>query len=261
MLQNELTILENKEIAPDIYRMELDGAGIDEEVDFIPGQFFYIRISDTSDPLLRRPISIHDYDKYTKRIKLIYRKEGKGTELLKNKKTGEKLDVLGPVGNGYSLDNLQQFGNVVLIGGGIGIPPLYYLAKKLVEKGQNITVLLGYESSNTSFLTKEFKKFGDVRIASLDGSLGIKGNVLDLVKSEDDWDAFYTCGPTGMMKAIKNKWQASAIEGYVSLEERMGCGIGACYGCTVKVDQEIDEKGYKKVCSDGPVFNFREVLL
>lgn len=258
MNQYLMTIKENKEIAKDIFQIIVEAKSV---ITPIPGQFLYVRINETNQPLLRRPISIHDYDPSSKQISLIYRIIGDGTRLLSKKKPGEEIDILGPLGNGFTYNNIEINQKLLLIGGGIGTPPLYYLAKKLSEMGSKITILLGFQGKNDSILVNEFSSFGEVRVSTIDGSLGVKGTVLDLINATDNWDVFFTCGPTAMMKAIQQRWFDTNMVGYLSLEERMGCGIGACYGCIVKVDKTIYKEGYKKVCSDGPVFSFREVIL
>lgn len=258
MIQFAATIKRNERIADRIYQLVIEGKN--QEIPK-PGQFYYIRINDTTDPLLRRPISVQDYDEETKQISMIYRIEGTGTTRLKIKKTEELLDVVGPLGHGFPTETLTPDSRILLIGGGIGIPPLYYLGKDLVNKGFRFTALLGFQSKSDSFLKDDFSKIGETRVASIDGSIGKKGTVLDLIQPEEKWDTFYAVGPSGMLKAIQQKWADTELNGYVSLEERMGCGLGACYGCIVKVDPTIDKRGYKKVCSDGPVFSFREVIL
>lgn len=226
-----------------------------------PGQFLYIRVSDSSEPLLRRPISIYDYDEEREIVKIIFRIEGEGTKRLSLKQKDDLLDVLGPLGNGFSFKSNKNDNGTILIGGGIGIPPLYYLAKQLVNNRIRVTTILGFQSKQDAFLINEFSKLGETRIASMDGTIGTNGTVLDVISDNDHWDTFYACGPAGMLKALKERWVNHPIEGFISLEERMGCGIGACYGCIVKLDRSINDRGYKKVCSDGPVFDFREVIL
>ncbi|OEF99100.1 hypothetical protein BHF71_02645 [Vulcanibacillus modesticaldus] len=270
MEQYLMRVKENKEITDKIYKITLKLKEINRSLaqgrqnklfSPRPGQFLYIRVSDVTEPLLRRPISIYDYDPDTTQITLVYRVQGEGTKRLSQFKVDDDLDVIGPLGNGFPYDQIATNAHIVLIGGGIGIPPLYYLAKELVERGIKVTTLLGFQSKKDSFLINEFLSLGEVRVSSMDGSIGIRGTVLDLITDRDKWDTFYTCGPMTMMKAIQEKWLNTAIDGYISLEERMGCGIGACYGCVVKVDKKIDKRGYKKVCFDGPVFYFREVIL
>lgn len=258
MDQYLMKIIEKKELADKIFQMDLQFRQWENPQ---PGQFLYIRVNDSNEPLLRRPISIFDYDAEGRIVKLVFRVEGDGTRILSLKQKGDLLDVLGPLGNGFSYNFLENNKRVVLIGGGIGIPPLYYLAKQLVNSGIRVTTILGFQTRQDSFLINEFTKLGETRVASMNGTIGAMGTVLDVIRAEDNWDIFYACGPTGMLKALKEQWVNHPIEGFISLEERMGCGIGACYGCIVKLDKAFDTGGYKKVCSDGPVFDFREVIL
>ncbi|WP_339062371.1 dihydroorotate dehydrogenase electron transfer subunit [Tepidibacillus marianensis] len=198
---------------------------------------------------------------WKKEVTFVYRLEGEGTKIISQKKVGETIDLLGPLGNGFYIDEIKE-GNVVLIGGGVGIPPLYYLGKQFVAKGIKVISLLGFPSQEDSFLIENFSELGDVKVATIDGSYGVKGTVLDLMNDDLDGYPFYSCGPKGMLRAIQQYYVDNPqIEGYFSLEERMGCGIGACYGCIVKVNLSYDLRGFKKVCSDGPVFPFREVIL
>ncbi len=259
MKQYIMTVEENKEIAKNIFNLIIDARDMIPIP--LPGQYLHIRVNDSFEPLLRRPISIHDYDNLTKKISIIYRVVGQGTNILCKKKFGDSIDIFGPLGNGFSYEDFDCKKKVVLIGGGIGSPPLYYLAKELAKKGNDVTTILGYQSHEDSILVNEFSSLGDVRVSTIDGSFGTKGTVIDLISEKDKWDVFYSCGPMGMMKAIQEKWYNTDIIGYLSLEERMGCGVGACYGCIVKVDKSIHKEGYKKVCSDGPVFPFREVII
>lgn len=260
MDQYIMRIIEKKALANKIFQMDLQIIS-DKWKDPQPGQFLYIRVSDSNEPLLRRPISIYDYDNVAKIVKIVFRIEGEGTKRLSLRQKGELIDVLGPLGNGFPYNSFENNKGVVLLGGGIGVPPLYYLAKQLANKGVRVTTILGYQSKQDSFLINEFTKLVETRVTSIDGSTGTKGTVLDVMNDEDHWDTFYACGPTGMLKALKEKWFNHPIEGFISLEERMGCGIGACYGCIVKLDKALDTRGYKKVCSDGPVFDFREVII
>jgi len=261
-----MRIIDKQELANRIFQMDLQFIQDDNQQrkqweNPQPGQFLYIRVNNSNEPLLRRPISIHDYDKEEQIVKIVFRTEGEGTKSLSVKQKGDLLDVLGPLGNGFSFESLGKYKKVVLLGGGIGIPPLYYLAKQLVNNGVMVTTILGFQSKQDSFLINEFTKLCETRVTSMDGSIGIKGTVLDVVNVDDQWDTFYACGPSGMLKAVKENWINQPIDGYFSLEERMGCGIGACYGCIVKLEKTVNNQGYKKVCSDGPVFDFREVII
>ncbi len=259
-------IITNEKLTEEIYQLVFYSPELIEQKP-VPGQFLHVRVSEHLEPLLRRPISIHDIDHHLMQCTLIYRVGGKGTQFLREKREGDSLDILGPLGNGFPMEEINEGEQVVLLGGGVGIPPLYYLAKELVKKEIPLTILLGYNSKEHSFLIKKFSQVGEVNIATMDGTEGIKGTVVDLItdylneKLLQTGSTFYACGPTPMLKAIQNEWLDTPINGYLSLEERMGCGIGACYGCVIKVDTMIDPKGYKKICQEGPVFSFREVLL
>ena len=259
-------IVANEKLTEEIYQLVFYSPELIEK-NPKPGQFLHVRVSEHLEPLLRRPISIHDIDAKQKQCTLIYRVGGKGTQFLSEKKVNDSLDILGPLGNGFPFTELNEGEKVILIGGGVGIPPLYYLAKELAKKEIPLTIFLGYNSKENSFLIEKFSHIADVNIATMDGTEGIKGTVVDLItddlneKLEKAGSTFYACGPTPMLKAIQNEWLDTQMNGYLSLEERMGCGIGACYGCVIKVDPKIDPKGYKKICQEGPVFSFREVLL
>lgn len=259
MMQDNYPLVENKMIARNIYRMSFIADSLASEPE--PGQFFQLRVSEGYDPLLRRPISICDYDSESKLVTLVYRSSGRGTELLSKKKFGDPIDVFGPLGRGFPYQDIGPNKRILLVGGGIGLPPLYYLGRKLKENGMQLTTVIGCLSQVDRILYDEFKELGDVRLATVDGSCGMQGTVLDALSADDNWDRFYSCGPTGMLRTLQKLWMDKNIEGFMSLEERMACGIGACYGCIIKVDREKYPGGYQKVCSDGPVFSFREVIL
>lgn len=208
-----------------------------------PGQFVNIKISDK---YLRRPISVCDCDDSA--ITVIYKVVGAGTEEMSQMQAGESLDVLTGLGNGYDISKSKK---PMLIGGGVGVPPMYMLAKKLIEDGQQVTVILGFNTKNEIFFEQEFKDLGaDVYVATADGSYGIKGFVTDAFI--DDYDYFYTCGPLPMFKAVYEKTTTS---GQFSFEERMGCGFGACMGCSCKT-----KYGNKRICKDGPVLVKEEII-
>lgn len=217
----------------------------------IPGQFTEV-YPDNGVNLLARPISICEIDKEAGTLRLVFQVVGKGTELFSKLVKGDKIRVLGPCGNGYSLKS----GKVLLVGGGIGVPPLLETCKNL--EGEKI-VVLGFRSG--SFLAEEFEKYGaKVYIATDDGSVGFKGNVVDLLKSKDlSADIIYSCGPKIMLKFLSMWAKEKDIECQVSMEERMACGIGACVGCVVQI-KDGDGWTHKKVCKDGPVFDSREVV-
>lgn len=238
--ENIYKILSNEKIAKDVYKMVLEG---DTQYITAPGQFVNIKISDK---YLRRPISICDCDDST--ITIIYKVVGAGTEEMSQMQAGENLDVLTGLGNGYDIIKSKK---PMLIGGGVGVPPMYMLAKKLIENGQQVTVILGFNTKDEIFFEQEFKDLGaDVYVATADGSYGVKGFVTDAFI--DDYDYFYTCGPLPMFKAVYEKTKTS---GQFSFEERMGCGFGACMGCSCKT-----KYGNKRICKDGPVLVKEEII-
>lgn len=244
-------ILENREIAPDIFKMVVASNRIERSAR--PGQFVNLYCKEGS-RLLPRPISICEINKDKNTLSFVYGVVGKGTEEFSQMRAGEYIDILGPLGNGYSIQ--ENSGKHILIGGGIGVPPLVELAREL--KGE-IHVYLGFRSK--SFLSEEFEKLGaKVYIATDDGSEGLKGTVLDLLeKNNASGDMIYACGPKPMLKAVSKWAEKNHIDAQISLEERMGCGIGTCVGCVCKIKKE-DTFQYKKVCVDGPVFWSQEVM-
>ncbi len=238
--QNNYKILSNEKIAKDIYKMILEG---DTQYITAPGQFINIKLDEK---FLRRPISVCDCDENT--ITIIYKVVGSGTEYMAQLESGEVLDVMTGLGNGY---DISKSAKPLLIGGGVGVPPMYMLAKKLIESGQKPTVILGFNTKEEIFFEEEFRALGcDVRVTTVDGSHGIKGFVTDAFPGE--YDYFYTCGPMPMFKAIENTAKTS---GQYSFEERMGCGFGACMGCSCKT-----KYGNKRICKDGPVLEREEII-
>lgn len=243
-------ILENKEIAKDIFSMTIKAKELSQNAK--AGQFVKLYPNNNKN-LLPRPISICEIDKEKETLRLVYQVLGEGTFLFSNMKAGEEIKVLGNCGNGYKLNE----GNVhILVGGGIGVPPLLETCKQL--KGEKI-VVLGFRTE--PFLIEDFEKTGaKVFVATDDGSFGFKGNVVELIKSEKIvGDFIYSCGPKVMLEALTNYAKEYNINTQVSMEERMACGIGACVGCVVKI-LENGKPVYKKVCKDGPVFNSLEVV-
>lgn len=238
--QNIYKILSNKKIAKDVFEMVLEG---DTQYITAPGQFISIQLDGR---FLRRPISVCDYDDTT--VTIIYKVVGEGTEMMSALSAGETLDVLTGLGNGY---DISQGTKPMLIGGGVGVPPMYNLCKKLIAAGQKPVVILGFNTKDEIFYEDEFKALGaEVRVATADGSYGIKGFVTDAFA--DDYDYFYTCGPMPMFRAIEAKVTTS---GQYSFEERMGCGFGACMGCSCKT-----KYGNKRICKDGPVLVREEII-
>lgn len=247
------TITEQRKIASDVYSMWIQTEKIAEEAR--PGQFLSLYSQDES-RMLPRPISICEIDREKERIRLVYRVVGKGTEEFSRLTAGEKIEVLGPLGNGFPLKEGKK---AFLMGGGIGIPPMVELAKEL---NGEVQVIAGYRDE--LFLTEELKAGGQLYIATEDGSAGTKGNVMDAIRENGlTADVIYACGPRPMLRAIKTYAEENGIECYLSMEERMACGIGACLACvcqSAEVDEHTQVKN-KRVCKEGPVFLSTEVEL
>ena len=239
MKQSIFTIISNEALTDVVYKMVLEG---DTSAITNCGQFVDLRLPEK---YLRRPISVCDYDSAT--LTLIYKVVGAGTEIMAQLSAGTKLDVLTGLGNGY--DTSLSGDAPVLVGGGVGVPPMFNLCRKLIAQGKRPQVVLGFNTGAEVFLAEQFKALGaDVHIATADGSVGVKGFVTDVIKNLN-YTYFYSCGPMPMFKAMEGVMTTS---GQYSFEERMGCGFGACMGCTIQT-----KSGYKRVCKDGPVF-FRE---
>ena len=239
MKQSIFTTVSNEALTDVVYKMVLEG---DTSAITNCGQFVDLRLPEK---YLRRPISVCDYDEKT--LTLIYKVVGSGTEIMVGLPVGTKLDVLTGLGNGY--DTSLSGDRPVLVGGGVGVPPMFNLCKKLIAQGKHPQVVLGFNAASEIFLADEFQALGaEVYIATADGSVGIKGFVTDVIRNLG-YTYFYACGPMPMFKAME---QVMTTPGQYSFEERMGCGFGACMGCTIQT-----KNGYKRVCKDGPVF-FRE---
>ncbi len=243
-------IIRQDNIATDIYSMVLSATEIAGQAK--PGQFIDLYSADGS-RLLPRPISICELDRQAGTIRIVYRIAGKGTKEFSMLTSDHTVDILGPLGNGFTLEGKKA----ILIGGGIGIPPMLELAKELdCEK----SIVLGYRDEK--FLSEEFKKYGEVYMSSDSGAFGVKGTVLDAIREYGiTGDVIYACGPTPMLKALQSYALENGITAQLSLEERMACGVGACLGCVCK-SKEIDEHSRvynKRVCKDGPVFYAGEV--
>ena len=240
MKESFFEIIENESLTPDIYKMVLKG---DTSEITAAGQFVNIKLEGL---YLRRPISVCDKEKDL--LTIIYKVVGKGTEQMKNMTSG-KLNILSGLGNGY--DTSLSGDKPLLIGGGVGVPPMYMLCKELIKEGKKVSVILGFNKKSEIFYAKEFADLGaEVYITTVDGSEGIKGFVTDAMK-DIDYSYIYTCGPEPMFKAI---FKAMKTEGQFSFEERMGCGFGACLGCSCKTIT-----GYKRICKDGPVMKREEI--
>ena len=241
MKQSYFEILSNTALTENVFKMVLKG-----DVSHItaPGQFVNIKLDGL---FLRRPISVCDITDNT--LTIIYKAVGRGTKQMSEMRDG-KLDVLTGLGNGYDLTVAGE--KPVLLGGGVGVPPMYLLAKRLIAEGKQVKVILGFNTKSEVFYEDAFKALGaEVVVTTVDGSYGIKGFVTDALK-DMDYSYFYTCGPEPMLKAV---YKASATSGQMSFEKRMGCGFGACMGCSCKTIT-----GYKRICKEGPVMRKEEIL-
>lgn len=243
MKQAIFTIKSNVPLTKTVFRAVLVG---DTSEIKNSGQFVNLLIDGF---FLRRPISVCDKDRES--FTIVYKVVGKGTEKLSKMQKGEKLDILTGLGNGY--DESLSGETPLLIGGGVGVPPLYLLCKNLIAQGKKTTVILGFNTKEEIFLKDEFESLGvKTLVATADGSFGIKGFVTDALKLVDDYSHFFTCGPEPMLKAV---FAATETDGQFSFEERMGCGFGACMGCSCKT-----VTGYKRICKEGPVLRKGEIL-
>lgn len=241
MKQGLFKIIENVPVTDSVMKMKLEG---DPSAITRPGQFVNIKLDGL---FLRRPISVCDVEGDV--LTILYKVVGKGTEMMRDMKEGT-LDILTGLGNGYDLSLVGD--KPLVIGGGVGVPPLYLLTKKLIEAGKTVTVILGFNTADEVFYEEEFKKLGaDVIVTTVDGSYGIKGFVTDAM-GDLDYSHFCTCGPEAMLKAVS---KASKTSGQMSFEERMGCGFGACMGCSCET-----LTGYKRICKEGPVMMKEEIL-
>ncbi len=242
MKQVIFKVISNEKIAKDVFKMVMEG----DTTSIACGQFVNIQIEGL---YLRRPISVCEVvgDKLT----IIYKVVGKGTEVMSAMTEGTLLDVLTGLGNGYDLSVSGE--KPLLIGGGVGVPPMYQLAKDLIAQGKAVTVILGFNKAEEIFYEAEFKALGaEVFVATVDGSVGTKGFVTDVMKTLTDYTYVYTCGPEPMLKAVYNE---SNTSGQFSFEERMGCGFGACMGCSCKT-----KYGNKRICKEGPVLTKEEII-
>ncbi len=241
MKQGIFEIIENKQLTNNVYKMRLKG---DTSAFSAPGQFLNIKLEGL---FLRRPISLCDLN--GDEITIIYKTVGRGTTAMAQMEKGQSLDILTGLGNGYDLGCAGD--SPLLIGGGVGVPPLYLLAKRLIADGKKVSVILGFNTADEIFYKEEFEKLGcNVTVATADGSVGVRGFVTDAMP--EDYSYIYTCGPEPMLKAV---YKNAKTSGQFSFEERMGCGFGACMGCTCKT-----VTGYKRICKDGPVMKKEEIL-
>ena len=251
------TVIRQKEIGDGIFSMWIQTENIGKEAK--PGQFVSLYSKDGS-KLLPRPISLCEIDRENSRLRLVYRVTGAktGTEEFSSLKAGDTIPVIGPLGNGFPVEKAEGK-RAFLMGGGIGVPPILELAKQMqCEKKQ---IVVGYRNAQT-FLKEEFEAAGELYISTEDGSVGTKGNVMDAIREQKlKADIIYACGPTPMLRAIKQYAEENGIECYISLEERMACGIGACLACVCKSKEKDAHSNVnnKRICKDGPVFLSTEV--
>jgi dihydroorotate dehydrogenase electron transfer subunit len=248
-------ILAHTEIARQMMKLELQ---VDASFQYEPGQFLHLRVTDGYDYLLRRPISLCQFDSVNRVLTLVYRISGEGTRALSKRLPGMEVDVLGPLGHGFPLHDEDR--HVLLVGGGIGVPPLLEFAKQANKQGKKLTAIIGFQTKDVVILEDELQAYADVHVCTDDGSYGYQGRVTD--RMTDDLlatvDRYYSCGPLPMLRAVVQKAEPR-VPGYVSLEERMGCGVGACMACVQWTYDKNGQKVLQKICKQGPVFKGREV--
>lgn len=249
MKKVEMEVMSNKQIALETYEMTLKNDYVCAQAK--PGQFLHIAIPNFT---LRRPISIASVQQDTNIVTIIYKIFGTGTDALTEIVPGTMLDVIGPNGSSYPID--ESVKEALLIGGGVGVPPLYFLAKTLHEQGIKVHAILGYQTKDAVFYEEAFQQVANTYIVTNDGTHGHQGLVTDMIPKIPHFDAYFSCGPMPMLKAVSN--ELSEHEGYLSFEERMGCGVGTCFACVIPMNTE---KKYGKICQDGPVFRAKEVIL
>ncbi|WP_099158019.1 dihydroorotate dehydrogenase electron transfer subunit [Virgibacillus ndiopensis] len=245
----EMVVESVNEIALDTVEMTLSNAYVAKNAQ--SGQFLHLQVEGHS---LRRPISIADIDRENGLITMLFKKIGNGTKRLAMYRPGMIIDALGPSGNGFSYDPSMK--TALLIGGGIGIPPLYNLGKELRNKGINVIAVLGFQSKEHVFYEAKFNELGETYVVTNDGSYGHKGFVTNVLSQVAKFDYYFSCGPIPMLQAVTKELHDH--QGFISLEERMGCGVGACFACVIPTDSEGE---YRKICKDGPVFAAKEVIL
>jgi len=265
ILNIKVKILSRKEVAPNIYLMNLKAPEIAQEA--LPGQFIHIKCSKDNYPLLRRPLSIHRIDKEKGEIFILFQIMGEGTKLLADRTIGDDLDIVGPIGNGFNI--YPESKKIMIVGGGIGVAPLLALCEESIKKDKEVRVLIGALKKELVIGEESFKTLGAKVVATDDGSYHYKGLVTDLLERiiKEGWlaDQIFACGPKPMLKKISEIALQANINYQVSMEERMACGVGACLGCVCKIKTKDKREykvkyEYKRVCVDGPVFAGSEVV-
>ena len=253
-------LIKKEQLKSDIFKYSVEAPDIVKDAK--QGQFIEIRVSDNVEPFLRRPISIHNMDKENGILEFIFQVKGKGTKILSEKVEGDLIDIIGPLGHGTFEYN--DFQNIAIIGGGIGVFPLYELAKNAKNDGKNVNIYLGFRNKDFVVLEDEFKDLANELILTTDdGSYSEKGFAIDFLKKDVEdgkIDCIFACGPLPMLKAVRNYAIEKNIPCQISLEEKMGCGLGVCLGCAVKTAESSSEKPeYVHVCKAGPVFEAKDV--
>lgn len=246
-----LKVVKNIKLAKDTVELTLENEAIAKAA--IPGQFIYVRIPHHT---LRRPISIASVNQVENTVTILFKIIGDGTRDLAAFEVGMTLEGIGPNGHGYPVEAFNRGETALLIGGGIGVPPLYFLAQVLSAKGVNVKAVLGFQSKAYTFYEQAFQALGETIVVTDDGSYGKAGFVTDWLDDFKSAQAYFSCGPMPMLKAVKHA--LPDMKGFLSFEERMGCGIGACYACVIPTN---DAAGYKRICLDGPVFPAEEVKI
>ncbi|MHC5373706.1 dihydroorotate dehydrogenase electron transfer subunit [Enterococcus sp. LJL120] len=260
MKQEIMTIAKQRQLAPRIFEMTLQGELVKEMQ--TPGQFIHLLVP-RADLLLRRPISLNHIDQAAGTCRIIYRVEGDGTRVFSEMSAGDQIDVMGPLGNGFSLENIQAGDEVFIVGGGIGIPPLYQLSKALLAIGAKPVHFLGYASAEVAYYREEFEALGETFFATDDGSFAYHGNVgglLQEITQQRQAKAVFACGANGMLRAVETIF-TDHDNVQLSLESRMACGMGACYACVCHLQDDETGTKYVKVCDDGPIFQAGKVVL
>ena len=255
-------LIKKEKLLEGLYKFSVDAKEIVELAN--PGNFIEIRINENSDPFLRRPISIYNLDKENGVLEFIFQVKGKGTELLAKKKEGDKIDIIGPLGNGTF--KFEEYKNIAVIGGGIGIFPLYELSKQAKNAGKKVYTYLGFRNKDLVTLEKEFEDISTtLTITTDDGSYKNSGFAINYLENDlekNNIDCIYACGPLPMLKAVKKLAEEKKITCQISLEEKMGCGMGVCLGCAVRTSTSTDNNPqYLHVCKAGPVFDSKMVQI
>ena len=259
-VQLKAKLIKKEELTKDIFKFSVQAKEITDIAK--PGNFIEIKVNDQVEPFLRRPISIYNIDKENGVLEFIFQVKGKGTMILAKREEGQDVDIIGPLGNGvFKFENYQ---NIAVIGGGIGVFPLYELSKRAKETGKNVNVYLGFRDKDFVVLEDKFQKVcNNLIIATDNGSYGKQGLAINFLKEDADKqrpDCIFACGPVPMLRAVKEFAIQNNIDCQVSLEEKMGCGIGVCVGCSVKTAKSPkDAPEYYGVCKVGPVFDAKEV--